>query len=102
MAIETDTERAIFLNTDEFGVSATFTPDGGSPSTISVLLENPYFKIEGEESFVEESKLGVFVRDSDVLSIAHGDEFVINSVTFQVKEVMPDGQGMTLVGLEKQ
>ena len=39
MAVETDTERAIFLDTDDFGSSATFTDvSAGTSSTIKGIF----------------------------------------------------------------
>ena len=39
MAVEGDTERAVFLSTDDFGQSATYTPSGGSGSSISGIFD---------------------------------------------------------------
>ena len=46
MAVETDTIRSIFLNTDDFGQSATYTVQGGSATTISGILDKESDDIE--------------------------------------------------------
>lgn len=101
MAVETDVERAIMLA--DFGVSVSYTPSGGSATTITGILDNQYQAIEtgGEVAFaVEQPRLAV--RTSDVSSAAEGDTVVIAGVTYNVTIVMNDGTGMTDLALEKQ
>ena len=38
MAVETASDVAQYFDTDTFGVAATYTPDGGSSSTVNVIL----------------------------------------------------------------
>lgn len=41
MAVETDEDRAIFFEADDFGVTATFTPNVGQPFTVEGIFESP-------------------------------------------------------------
>jgi hypothetical protein len=102
MSIETDLERAIFLDTDIFGVSVTFTPDGGSPVSISAILEDHYDSTGNDQIEVETRNPVILCRDSDVSGIAHQDSVSIGSNSYLVVEVIPDGQGLTSVRLELQ
>ena len=40
MAIESDTERAVFLATSDFAQAATYTPSGGSGASINGVFDN--------------------------------------------------------------
>lgn len=101
MAVETDIERAIMLA--DFGVSVSYTPSGGSASTITGIFDNQYQAVEtgGEVAFaIEQPKLAV--KTSDVSTAAEGDTVVVSGVTYKVTVVMNDGTGMTDLALEKQ
>jgi hypothetical protein len=100
VAIETDAERAIFLNTDEFAVIATYTPDGGSAVSINGIFDNAYDEIEGPHAGLETSNPAFTCLSSDVSSAAHGDTLLVNSLTYTVAGVKPDGTGMTTLELE--
>jgi len=100
MAVETDALRSIMLA--DFGVSVTYTPSGGSASTITGIFDHEYQAVQGggEVAFaVEQPK--VLVRTSDVSSAAEGDTVVIAGVTYTVTVVMIDGTGFTDLALEK-
>lgn len=101
MAVETDVERAIMLA--DFGESVTYTPSGGSASTITGIFDKEYQAVDtgGEVAFaVEQPRLAV--RTSDVASAAEGDSVVISGVNYIVRVVMNDGTGLTDFALEKQ
>ena len=42
MTIESADDLSDFFLTDDFGVAASYTPDGGSASTVNVLFDNPF------------------------------------------------------------
>ena len=41
MGIESASDRAVFFDTDEFGTTGTYTPSGGSASTVQVIHDEP-------------------------------------------------------------
>lgn len=87
----------------DFGVSVSYTPSGGSASTITGIFDNQYQAVEtgGEVAFaIEQPKLAV--KTSDVSTAAEGDTVVVSGVTYKVTVVMNDGTGMTDLALEKQ
>ncbi len=96
MAIETDTERAIFFDTDDFAKSATFTDVSASTSsTVKGIFDKESIEQSvGEAGLIEE--VPVFTcKSSDVSDATFDDTFVIDTVTYYIKEILPDGTGMT-------
>jgi len=102
MALETASDLSAFFDTDAHGVSATFTPSGGSASTINVIFNNEYELIDVGGVGVESSAPVVTCKSSDLTGIAQGDQFVISSITYKARIVRPDGTGITEIVLEKQ
>ena len=102
MAVETDTERAIFFDADDFGVAATFTPSGGSASTVNGIFDKDYIAVDAGGSVpvaLEEPKF--ICKTSDVSTAAEGDSLVIDAVNYTVKVVESDGQGVTTLIIEE-
>ena len=42
MAVETATELAVFFETDDFAVTASYTPSGGSASDVKGIFDKEY------------------------------------------------------------
>lgn len=101
MAVEIADDRAIFLA--DFGVTASYTPAGGSASDITVIFDNEYLDVDigGAVAFATQQPK-VLCLSADVTGIAEGDQMVISGTTYIVRVVMPDGTGMTEVMLEAQ
>ena len=103
MAVETDTERAIFFGTDDFGTAATYTPDGGDAVTINGIFEDDYEAIEAGGGVAFGITSPTFhARTSDVSSASEGDSLVVSGVTYTIRVVMKDGTGLTMLQLEEQ
>lgn len=102
MAVETATERAIFFDTDDFGVAATYTPDGGSPTTVNGIFDNEFFEVgAGGEVAVAMEQPRFTCKTSDVSSAAEGDAITINSIDYIIRVVQIDGTGITVLVLEE-
>lgn len=103
MAVETDTERAIFVEADDFGVSVTYTPSGGDATTIEGLFDSDFQEVDagGAVTFAV-SVPRLLTLTSNVSNAAEGDSVTIASVDYVVLSVFDDGQGMTELRLEKQ
>ena len=100
MAIETDTEREAMLL--DFGVSATYTSDGGTPVFITVLFDKPYVGVsQGGEALVESSNPTALCKTLDVGDADHAATLKIKGTTYNVVGVQPDNEGMTLLELEE-
>ena len=91
MAIVSASDLAGYFDTDAFGVTAQYTPSGGSGSAIDVILNREFVAVEsGGTVGVESYSPVVHCRLSDVTNIGHGDTFVISSTTYTVVEVEKD------------
>ena len=108
MGIESAEDLSDFFLTDDFGVAASYTPDGGSASTVNVLFDNPFNSVplDTGERDVESNTPTALAISSDVASVAHGDAIVISGVTYAIVGVQKDSgsgyQGTTLLVLEEQ
>ncbi len=101
MAVEGDTERAIFFSSNDFGSAATYTPSGGSASTINGIFDKDYaLAAIGDGVGVGSNDPRFICRTSDVSSATNGDAIVVNSVTYTVRNVEDDGTGITTLELE--
>ena len=104
MAVESASDRASFLDTDEFAVEATYTPVGGSSTTINVIFDNAYLELDvGAQVGAATVQPMIECRTADLTNGGrNGDVFVIDSVTYKGRIFQPDGTGMTKVALERQ
>jgi hypothetical protein len=93
--IDTDADRLALLM--DFGVSATF-----NGNTITGILDNEYEGVDvGAEVEFALSTFKFTCRTSDIPNVAFGNQITINSVVYNIVVIMPDGQGMTELQLEK-
>ena len=103
MAIETDDTLAFFFTTNDFGTDATSTLAGGSPSAIVGVFANPYLGADAGGMVEFSATSPTFTaRDADFPGVSHGDTLVIGGTSYLIREVMPDGTGITTVMLEEQ
>lgn len=95
MAIESDADRAVFVDADDFGVAATY-----GAYTVDVIFDAGYQEIAGLAGAPPQAQL----RNADVTtaSIVVGGTIVINSTSYTVRVMEPDGTGMTILRLEEQ
>ena len=98
--VETADDRLIMLS--DFGVDATYTPGGGSPVTIKTILLNDYYAVETGSVSVEMNQPIAVIRTADAPSIAHDDTMVINAIVYKVKNIRPDGTGISEIQMEEQ
>jgi len=103
MAVETATELAIFFETDDFAVDATFTPVGGTASTVKGIFDKEYLEMESGGSVAFAINQPRFVcATSDVSTAAEGDAIVISATDYKIVVVQEDGTGTTTLVLEEQ
>ena len=85
MAVEADTERAVFLATSDFAQAATYTPSGRSGSSVNGVFDNGDGLIDlGGHVGVTSGDLQFVCRTSDVSSAAEGDALVAGSVNYTI------------------
>lgn len=98
MAVETDIERAIFVEIDDFAVAATY--NGG---TVNGIFDKEYLELDSGGSVAFAVNQPRFVcQTSDVSSAAEGDAIVISGTNYVIRVVQDDGTGMTTLVLEEQ
>ncbi len=87
---------APFFNPAEFGVAALYN----GATTVNGIFDAAYLEPLGND--VEGYGPVFQCAAASVPSAAHGDTFLISSVTYKVRGVEPDGTGVVLLRLEKQ
>ena len=101
MAVESADDRAIFFATDDFRSAATYTPSGGSASTVNGIFDREYFAADAGGTVDLAIEQPRFVcRSADVSAAAEGDALLVNSTNYLIKVVEADGTGVTTLVLE--
>jgi len=98
MAVETDIERAIFVEIDDFAVAATY-----NGSTVNGIFDKEYLELDSGGSVAFAINQPRFVcRTSDIAGAADGDAITISGTSYVIRVVQDDGTGMTTLVLEEQ
>lgn len=102
MAVESATDRAVFVDIDDFGTAATYTPSGGLAATVNGIFDNEFIEVDaGGGVGVALNQPRFHCRTADVSSAAEGDAITIGGVSYTVRIVQDDGTGMTVLILER-
>lgn len=96
MAVETASDRLFMLQ--DFGVSILY--DGRTYTGIFDSDHNPVATGGDLDFSIQETR--VLVRSSDFTNLATGELLEINSTSYAVTEIQPDGTGMSTLMLERQ
>lgn len=97
MSVEEDDDRDTMLA--DFGVAATV--NGATP--VTGIFDDAYFEDGiGQGPGAESSKPAFTCKTSDVASATQGQTLVVGATTYHIVNIRPDGQGWTLLILEKQ
>tara|TARA_R100000808_G_C2136721_1_gene144964 strand:- start:60 stop:362 length:303 start_codon:yes stop_codon:yes gene_type:complete len=99
MALESAQDLLNYFDTDAHGVSASISINGSS-STIKVIINKDYFAIAGESVDIDGTQPIVTCRSSDVTNVDTADTITIDSVTYNIINVQPDGTGITTLILQ--
>jgi len=102
MAVETADDLAIFVSVDDFGTAATYTPVGGSASTVNGIFDNDIVEVDAGGNIPMAIRQPRFLcRTQDISDAADGDAMTVNSTNYTIRVVDHDGTGMTTLVLEK-
>lgn len=82
---------------DVFGVNGVY--DG--TTTVETIFDDSFERINLDTGEVEGSSPQVVIKTSAIANIAHGKTLLINSITYYIRGVQPDGTGMTRLILSK-
>ena len=81
---------------DEVAVDGIYTPDGGQPSNVRLILNRTPSNINEFGLSVESSMIEAVVKESDFGDSKQGETLVINSVTYYIIDPQPSIGMMTL------
>jgi len=102
MAVESADDLAVFFDADDFGTAASFTPSGGSASTVNGIFRNVFFEAEAGGNVGVAMQDPIFIcRTADVSGVAEGDALTVSGTAYTIRVVEPDGTGVTRLMLEK-
>lgn len=90
----------MFYNTDEFAESATYTPNGGSGSSVTVIdVSDPedFNQDQGIRNRAASSRKKVRIRQSEAASPAYKDTVTIGSETWTVLNASPTSDDLEWV-----
>jgi hypothetical protein len=104
MTVESAADRAVFVNTDDFGVAATYTKAAGGASTVNGIFDNNFVEVTVDTGVpIASTTPGFTMRTADLPSgYAPGDTIAISGTTYNVRVVKNDGTGITVLVLETQ
>lgn len=75
----------IIDDTEEFGIEAIHTPQGGEAQpAFNVILGESILHGNDETGFVEQESVSVTAKTSDVTAVSYRDKITINSVDYEV------------------
>lgn len=103
MAVETADDRSLLLA--DFGVTASFVRDKryGTEANVTGIFDNEYFAVDAGGSVPVAMQQPTFLcRTADIASVAQNDILTISGLTYRIRNIQPDGQGMTMLMLEEQ
>lgn len=80
----------------DFGQTATW-----NATSITVIFDNKYATAMPDMGGVMSSEPQALCRSTDVAAAAVGDSFTVNSVTYTISRIEPDGTGLTVLRLRK-
>lgn len=106
MPVESAADRAIFVDPDEFGTAAVYTPSGGTAAALNGVFDEAYESAFGSPGAGVVQPVLV-VRTADLPEGAAfgeftGDRVAIGDRTFVPRAAEPDGTGMTRLILEEE
>ncbi|MBA7559895.1 hypothetical protein ES708_01513 [subsurface metagenome] len=91
----------VFLDEDDFAVSAVWTDAEEEEYTISGIFDAPSQQVNPATGLVETTAPQFETAVASVSGIARGDTLVIDGTTYYVLNHQPDGAGMTTIILSE-
>ena len=109
MPVETEEDRAVFVDANEFGCSVSWTR-GASVTAFPAIFDEDYLAIAvpmldggaegaGPRILCRSSDLPAGARQDDPVTVTHPVTGV--ATAYKAVEMMPDGTGMTAVRLQE-
>jgi len=96
MGVESATDLSAIVNTDDFGTTATY-----DSSSISGIFDNEFVESDGGlEAGIGYTVTRFICKTTDVSGASFGDTITIDSVAYKIREIRPDGTGMSELIIE--
>lgn len=86
----------------DFGQPATYTPQGGSGTAVTVIFENDYKEIDLNAGIVSSSGPAAHCRSAEMPAPRKGDTLQINSDVYAIAAIKPNGMGLITLILRAQ
>lgn len=94
----------VFLNPDDFGVQAIFTPQGGNGTAFpaNVIFDEPFYDAKLGEYLMDAAEPRCTAKESDVAGLKKYDLATIAGIRlYLTHDPLPDGVGMAVVKLAR-
>jgi len=107
MAVESAADRAIFVSPDDFGVTASYTQNEGTPVPINGIFDRSFLAIETGDGSVTGVSVTFTCRADDLEPLLYGrarqgDRVTVDGENWTVVEPQSDGTGMVVLILQKE
>ncbi len=107
MPVESEADRAVFTNANDFGVVAIYQPKTGGPVPIALIFDNDHLSFDQITGFpVSSVNPKVTVQSALLLNGSTPGETLLipingTNVLYEIRDDAPDGIGMTVLDLHK-
>jgi hypothetical protein len=88
------------LGTDDFSMSTTYTPVGGSPTTVAGVFDDEDVEVDQNDSRFIQRSAKFTCASASVTGLVKGDAFTINAVSYTVAFFKDDGTGVVEIYME--
>lgn len=91
-----------FLDANDFGETATYTPEGGQASSVTGIFDLTYVDINvGGFAPISGLKAVFTCKAADIEDQPEGDAITVRGVAYTIVVTQPDGTGLVQLILEK-
>ncbi len=103
MSAEQDADRAAFFSRADFGEEAIYAAAAGGAGVLNGLFDDPHLSVVFDQAETSDARPSFLCRAADLpagaAAGAAGDTLTVRGATYDVVDLRPDGQGMTLITL---
>jgi hypothetical protein len=100
MPVETSADRAAMLSPKDWGVTATYNSKG-KRYPISGIFDREYQAVDVAEAEVSSTFPVFHIQTADLpCRYQFGDTIQIEGETFNIRDIQPDGTGISMLRLE--
>ena len=90
-----------FFNTDDFAESVTYTEFGKGPVTIKAMYDAETIPVDPLTGDVRSANTLIWCATKDTPNASNKDTFTISGNVFNVRNVLPDGSGVSEITLTR-